>query len=82
MNIRKYPKNVRNLMYTTMILREFFDDSLVSERILISGSNYQSADYNEEEEIVFFKKKKLINRSILKFRDSCSCSICCIDRCF
>ena len=59
MNIRKYPKNVRNLMYTTMILREFFDDSLVSERILISGSNYQSADYNEEEEIVFLMKKKI-----------------------
>ena len=59
MNIRKYPKNVRNLMYTTMILREFFDDSLVSERILISGSNYQSADYNEEEEIVFFNEKKI-----------------------
>lgn len=50
-------------MYTTMILREFFDDSLVSERILISGSNYQSADYNEEEEIVFFNEKK-INWSI------------------
>ncbi len=59
MNIRKYPKNVRNLMYTTMILREFFDDSLDSERILISGSNYQSADYNEEEEIVFFNEKKI-----------------------
>jgi hypothetical protein len=30
---------------------------------LISGSNYQSADYNEEEEIVFFNEKK-INWSI------------------
>ena len=44
-------------MYTPMILREFFDDSLVSERISISESNYQSTDYNEEDEIVFLIKK-------------------------